>query len=216
MKTVFAPGCALLIYKPELAEKILGVLTETYPELKMHTTCCHHKPDLPEHTEVINICPGCDKRYGSLYKNISTVSLWEVMDKMDFSLPDYGGKEISILDACPTRTESRVHNSIRNLMSKMNIRITEPAETRNSSKCCGDTFHGRIPKEQLIEKMKERANEMPCDEVAVYCISCVKSMKNGGKTPLYVPDLLFDEKTIPGECDPDIWHSQLNDFIEKH
>jgi hypothetical protein len=68
--------------------------------------------------------------------------------------------------------------------------------------------------EQLKEKMRDRANEMPREDVVVYCVSCIKSMFIGGKKPRYIIDLLFGEDTLPGELDPDTWHGMLKEFIE--
>ena len=67
-----------------------------------------------------------------------------------------------------------------------------------------------------MEKMKKRAEQMPCDDVAVYCISCIKSMHIGGKRPRYIVDLLFGEDTAAGIYDPDNWHSMLQVFIDEH
>ena len=64
--------------------------------------------------------------------------------------------------------------------------------------------------------MKRRADEMPTEEVLVYCVSCTKSMFNGGKKPRYLVDLLFSEETVAGTVQPDDWHQELDDFIEKH
>lgn len=36
---------------------------------------------------------------------------------------------------------------------------------------------------------------MPCEEVVVYCASCITSMSVGGKRPRYLLDLLFGEDT---------------------
>jgi len=135
MSQVFAPGCALLIYKPELGRRLLAFLnagTEVIPE---HRTCCRHQPGLPAGTRIINVCAGCDRRYRELYPGISTISLWEVLAGSDFPFPDYGGAEMSILDACPTRTEQRVHNAIRTLLTRMNIKVLEPANTRTRGTC---------------------------------------------------------------------------------
>lgn len=119
--------------------------------------------------------------------------------------------EMSIHDACPTRTEERIHSSIRKLLEMMNIKITEPKHTRTKAVCCGDSFYG-IFKEQ----MKKRSNEMPCDNVVVYCVSCIKAMHIGGKKPRYVIDLLFGEATGIGTFEPDEWHYELQKFIDTH
>lgn len=216
MKKVYAPGCALLIYKPELAEKILRYLSAE-SKLGVHHTCCRHEPGLEDGTLVINTCAGCDRRYRELYENITTVSLWEVLaGSRDFPFPDYKGREMSILDACPTRDQVRVHKAVRTLLEKMNIAVIEPKNTGTKSTCCGDSFYGVLPVEQVKEQMKKRAGEMPAGEVVVYCVSCIKSMHIGGKKPRYIVDLLFGEETLPKTFEPDDWHGELAEFIRSH
>ena len=217
MKQAYAPGCALMLYKPELAEKLLGFLNKDSDNIPLHLICCKHQPGLEGGTRVINTCPGCDRRYRELYKGVSTISLWEILaESSTFPFPDYKGMTMSIHDACPTRTEDRVHLAIRKLMNKMNINIVEPENTRRKSVCCGDSSYGTLPVEQVMEKMKKRAEQMPCDDVAVYCISCIKSMHIGGKKPRYIVDLLFGEDTAAGIYDPYKWHSMLQVFIDEH
>jgi Fe-S oxidoreductase len=217
MKQVYAPGCALMIYKPELAKKVLSFLNKDLNAIPEHLICCRHKPNLENGTQVINTCAGCDRRYRELYEGISTVSLWEILsESKTFPFPDYNGMEMSIHDACPTRTEERVHSAIRKLLVKMNIKITEPRNTRTKAVCCGDSFYGVLSTELIKEQMKRRSNEMPCDNVVVYCVSCIKAMYIGGKKPRHVLDLLFGEATGIGIFEPDAWHNELQKFIDTH
>ncbi len=217
MKQVFAPGCALMIYKPELGQRLLEYLNRELGNVPQHLTCCRHEPGLPAGTQIINVCAGCDRRYRSLYEGISTISLWEVLaESRTFPFPDYNGKEMAILDACPTRTEERVHNAVRTLLSKMNIKVVEPDKTRTKGTCCGDSYYGVLPVEEVKAQMKKRAGEMPCQDVAVYCVSCVKSMHIGGKKPRYLVDLLFGEETQAGTYEPDAWHQEIQEFIDTH
>ncbi|GAA0736865.1 (Fe-S)-binding protein [Clostridium oceanicum] len=216
MKKIYAPGCALMIYKPLLGNKILDFLSKDAP-MKKHLVCCRHNPNLQKGVKVINTCPGCDKRYRELYKGISTISLWEILAESEtFNFPDYKGMEMSIHDACPTRSEERVHIAIRKLLKKMNIKIIEPKNTRTKAICCGDSFYGVLPIDKVKEKMKKRADEMPCEDVVVYCVSCIKSIYIGGKKPRYIVDLLFNEKTEIGTFEPNDWHNELQNFIDKH
>lgn len=217
MKTVFAPGCALFVYKPELGRKVSDFLNRYLGDIKEHVTCCRHEPNLEKETQIINTCAGCDRRYRQLYEGISTISLWEVLaDSESFPFPDYNGKEMAILDACPTRDQERVHNAIRALLKRMNITVVEPQNTRTKSTCCGDSFYGILPVEEVKEQMKKRAAEMPAEDVVVYCVSCCKSMHIGGKRPRYLVDLLFGEETEIGTFEPDEWHKELEDFIKEH
>lgn len=214
---VFAPGCALYLYKPHLIQKLHDFLNSEYGPMDQLMTCCRHTPKLPEKTCVINICPGCDRRYRENYEKPSTVSLWELLAKKNgFAFPDYQSKKMTIIDACPTRDQDRVHEAVRALAHRMNISIVEPRRTRRKSTCCGDTFYDALPKDQVIRRMKKKAADMPLDDILVYCVSCSKSMFIGGKQPRYLIDLLFNEKTIPKTCDPNAWHMELDVFIENH
>lgn len=216
-KHVYTPGCALNIYKPELAEKVLQFLNKDLGCIPKHLICCRHEPNLERGTQVINTCAGCDKRYRELYEGISTISLWEVLaESQTFPFPNYKDIEMSIHDACPTRTEERVHIAIRKILERMNITVIEPKNTQKKAVCCGDSYYGVLSVEQVKEQMKKRSKEMPCDNVVVYCVSCIKAMHIGGKKPRYIVDLLFGENTQIGTHEPDAWHNELQDFIDTH
>lgn len=217
MTRVYAPGCALLLYKPRLAEKVLAHLNSGGETVLAHLTCCRHEPGLDPGSVVVNTCAGCDKRYRELYEGVSTVSLWEVLaDSDSFDFPDYHGAEMTIHDACPTRTEDRVHVAVRRLLEKMNIAVVEPRATRTSAVCCGDSFFGTLPDERVKSLMAKRADSMPRQDVVVYCVSCVKAMHIGGKRPRYLVDLLFGEDTTEGVFEPGAWHAQIEEFIASH
>ncbi len=222
MHKVFAPGCALMMYKPQLAHRITDFLNDTGENrtgeaISEHLICCHHDPLLKSGTQVINVCAGCDRRFRSLYEGVSTVSLWEVLAKSDtFPFPDYHGQRMAVHDACPTRTELRVHEAVRMLLNRMNIEVVEPERTREKAVCCGDSFYGALPVDEVKDRMRRRAGEMPCDEVVVYCVSCIKAMHIGGKRPRYLMDLLFGEDTSIGTFEPDAWHAELKAYIDAH
>jgi hypothetical protein len=216
-KRVLAPGCALQLYKPHLVEKLHGFLSATYGAMDLLLTCCRHTPQVAPGTQVVNICPGCDRRYRENYADPSTVSLWELLLEGDaFAFPDYKSQRMTIIDACPTRDQDRIHRSVRALAERMNISIVEPARTKTKSTCCGDIFYGTLPTGQVVDQMKAKAGEMPVDDVLVYCVSCSKAMFVGGRRPRYLVDLLFGEDTVPGTCDPEEWHGELDEFIENH
>jgi Fe-S oxidoreductase len=217
MTNAFAPGCALMLYKPHLVDKLHAILEKQLGKTDMLLTCCRHDPQVKTRTHVINICSGCDKRFRTLYENVSTISLWEVLATNDFfKFPDYNGQVMSIMDPCPARDQERIHQAIRILLDKMNIRLIEPAKTKSNSICCGEGFYGSTPVEQVISFMKKRAADMPVENVAVYCVSCIKSAHIGGKHPRYLIDLLFGEDTDPQTYDPDQWHKELDDYINQH
>ena len=215
--TYFNPGCALSIYKPELENKLLEFLNKNYGEVQLHKICCRHDPRLEAGSLIINVCAGCDKRFRSLYEGISTISLWEVLDGLDtFLYPDYKGLKLSVHDACPVREKTQVHQAVRSLLNKMNIEVVETEFSGTRSICCGDDFYPTLPVEQVRQRMKKRADMMPCDDVCVYCVSCIKSMHIGGKSPRHLIDLLMGEATEPQTYDTVQWHNQLQDYIDAH
>ena len=217
MKRVYAPGCAFVLYKPDLVERLHAILNESLGGMDRLLTCCKNVPPLEPGTEVISTCPGCDKRYRTNYEDSSNIALWEILATSDFfPFPDYSGKKMTIIDACPTRDQVRVHKAMRSVLKKMNITLIEPKNTGTKSICCGDSFYGLIPSDEVKGLMKKRTSEMPVDDVVVYCVSCSKSVFIGGKKPHYLIDLLFNEETIPKTLDPDLWHKELDEYIADH
>jgi Fe-S oxidoreductase len=216
-KTYFNPGCALSIYKPEMENRVLDLLNRSYGEVALHKICCRHEPKLDEGSLIINVCAGCDRRFRSLYSGISTISLWEVIDGFnDFPYPDYQGLKMSVHDACPVREKTAVHQAVRNLLEKLHIEVVETKFNGTNSICCGDDFYPSLPVEKVHQYMRSRADSMPCSDVCVYCVSCIKSMHIGGKAPRHLMDLLMGETTEAQIYDTVLWHEQLQDYIDKH
>lgn len=144
MKQVFAPGCALLIYKPELAARMGKLLGEQDPGIEEHTICCRHEPGLATGSRVINVCAGCDKRFRELHQATSTISFWEVLvSDEQFPFPDYQGQQMSILDACPTRDQQRVHHAIRTLLKKRILSCSNRSRQAPEVPVAGTAFSDR-------------------------------------------------------------------------
>lgn len=217
MKTYFNPGCALSIYKPEFENRILEFLNRNFKETALHKICCRHDPQVERGSMIVNVCAGCDKRFGSLYEGLSTVSLWEVIDGLDsFDFPDYQGVRMSVHDPCPVREKPQVHQAARSLLQKMNIEVIEAKFNGSRSICCGDYFYPDFPLVKVRKAMRRRADSMPCEEVCVYCVSCIKSLHIGGKSPNHLVDLLMNEPTDPQVYDTVKWHEQLQEYIDCH
>lgn len=59
----------------------------------------------------------------------------------------------------------------------------------------------------MNKKQKERAMQMPFEDVVVYCVSCIKSMTIGEKKAHHMVDLELNLK---------IYHDDLEKYIEAH
>ena len=172
----FNPGCALSIYKPDAELKLLAILQQYFPKMQMHNICCHHDPNLPKGSTIVNNCAGCDRRFRSLYEGVNTITIWELLDSLStLELPQYKGLCVSFHDSCSFRQ-----------------------------------------KPQVYEFQKKRAAQMPCEDVVVYCVSCIKAMKIGNKTPHHLVDLLLNEPTEPQELDLVLYHETVDEYIKCH
>ena len=175
MNTYFAPGCGFKEYKPDVTQKMEHFLLKRGKIDGIHLMCCHNDPHATEKTTIVNTCAGCDRRFRTLYQNITTISLWEMLLDTDFPFPNYNGYEMSIHDACPTRDQPRVHHSVRAVLEKMNIKVVEAEKSREKSRCCGSTyFDNGLSPELVLQKSLERAADFPCKDVVVYCVGCAR------------------------------------------
>jgi Fe-S oxidoreductase len=214
----YNPGCALMLYKPKLGEKVLKYLEAHAGPVALHSLCCHHDPQVPRMSVIINTCPGCDRRFSSLYAGVTTISLWEVLaDDPNFPFPSYKGLKLSVHDACPIRNKPKVHRAVRSLLRNMDIEVVETEQYGENSICCGDSLYGPDKDIKTIHgAMHKRAQSMPCEEVCVYCVSCVKATAIGGRKPRYLVDLLFNEATDPQNTDLCKWHEDIKTYQAKH
>ncbi len=216
-KCYFNPGCALSIYKPKLEHNILDMLNEHFGPVKMHNICCRHSPELPSGSTIINNCAGCDRRFRSMYDGIQTISLWEILDSIEnLPLPDYMKMKVSVQDPCSYRPKPQVHEAMRSILKRMNIEIMESQYHGTNSICCGDNFYPSLSIEEVNKLQKKRAAQMPCQDVVVYCVSCVKSMTIGEKNAHHMVDLILGEKTEAQETRLDVYHNALKEYIDAH
>lgn len=218
MEKFFSPGCTLMLYKPDLAQRVYTYMRRHIPDLQFNTACCNHRQPVEAPALYVSVCSGCINNFAKQDAGYDSRSVWETIDQdPDFPYPDYGGLAVSIQDACPTRDRPHVHQAIRRLLARMNLSLVEPPNTREKTKCCGDIFWLHAGKAEALAREQERADEMPCQHVVVHCVSCIKAFHNGGKTPLYLTDLLFGEPTADyGPVDPDEWHTKQNAYIDSH
>ena len=134
----------------------------------------------------------------------------------DLELPDHTGLTVSVHDSCGYRHKPQVHQAIRRLLAKMNIKVVESKFSGTESVCCGDNFYGYVPNADVEKRIRMRAVQLPSDNVVVYCIGCVRAMVFAGKTPLYLPDLILDKKTEMMQDTLDEYHLKLGQYIDEH
>ena len=193
-QTLFAPGCALREYKPELINRMAAFLTERGIVSGVFLTCCKADHAVQEPVTLITCCPGCEHMFRTRYPEATTISLWKVLLDTDFPFPDYGHEVMSIHDSCHSRSRnsSEMQSAVRALCGRMKIDLTEPEHTLDDARCCG----GCAADPEVRRAMaRARAEEFPADNVVVYCTGCTRSLSVTRVHPRHILDLLYGEAT---------------------
>lgn len=199
-----------MTYKPHLGNLLGEYVRKKYGEMETLTACCFNSPRLEEGICILTPCTTCAGRYLKDNPGCSSAYiLSELAENTDFPFPDYGGARMSIQDTCSARTSPDYLDTIRKFLARMNITLVEPEKTGAKAKCCGQVFYGKTDTAKVESLMKARADEMPCEDVVVYCASCIMSMTVGGKKPRYILDLLFGEPTSMEGENAVSWNTRL-------
>ena len=216
MATTYFPSCKFKAAYPCTAEKI-----QLYLNNRFHmniTECCQKNlQDLTPEDTAVCICNTCAAYCDESSHAKEVISVWEIIANDEtFAFPDYKGETIALQDCWRTFDKPDVHNAVRTIMQKMNVKVTELPENREKSAFCGitllqpappnyekfarkrfienapaDFFQKHTPEEQA-DIMRKHCEQIPTEKVACYCKVCADGLKIGGKQPVHVMELLFN------------------------
>lgn len=218
--TIFFPGCGLLSYSPQIVAKTYNYLRDKIVGVGIYTKCCGKPTNymgkekkFKEYysilekefkdkgiKKVITGCQNCFVTIRNNSKNIKVVSLWEVLSNL--GVPEdkkniYANtdKKFTIHDPCSTRSEGKIHKSVRKILDDLGLNVEEMEFNKERTLCCGaggmvPIFQGQIAKEHIMRRTQEAKTEY----IISYCQECVESMRKGGKSSYHILDLLFNEE----------------------
>ncbi|BCZ46471.1 hypothetical protein psyc5s11_25380 [Clostridium gelidum] len=218
-KYVFYPGCQLSASYSEYVVKAYNYLMEKLDGgVGLYLGCCGAPADFAGRQEqynnsmekiysnlkmlgnpiVITACSTCFNNFKGNIEEIEIKSLWEIFDEKglpsDVKLGN--GKVLAVHDACTTRKEKSIHESIRNIAKSLGYKIEEPEFTRETTKCCG--FGGLVyfsNKEFSKEVTENRIKDSENDFLA-YCAMCRDLFVLKGKKTYHILDLIYGNKSI--------------------
>ena len=213
-KYVFYPGCQLSASYSEHVIKTYNYLMEKLDGgVGLYLGCCGAPANWAGRQEqfnssiekiqsnlerlgnpvVITACSTCFSNFRENIKNIEIKSLWEIFDEKglpsDVKLGN--GKILAVHDACTTRNEKGIHESIRNIAKSLNYKIEEPQFTKENTKCCG--YGGLVyfaNKEFSKEVTEDRIKDSENDFLA-YCAMCRDLFVLRGKKTYHILDLIY-------------------------
>ncbi len=112
-------------------------------------------------------------------------SLWEVLD--DLGLPEGRPaavpRTVAVHDACSTRHEKQIHESVRNILGRAGMAIEELPLSGEHTECCGYGGLMFFANPELAKRVIDRRiHESPADYVA-YCAMCRDYWPTGASAP---------------------------------
>lgn len=216
---LFYPGCQLSAthtdYIGEIYKHVVGIIKakDADNDVGLYLGCCGAPADwagrldlMPESVEKIHkvwtemgeptfilACSSCASTFEKYLPMIKTISLWEVLDKYGLPTTDIkkGKRVLSIHDACASRHNTAVHDSIRSIVKTLGYTIEELEYSKEKAKCCG--YGGLVSNanpEQADDFVKDRINESEQD-ILVYCAMCKDAIVKGNKRAFHILDLIY-------------------------
>ena len=229
---LFFPGCQLSASYPEYVEKAYQYLLSRIKEgVGLMLGCCGApadwagRQDLMEQSverlknawiekgkpTFILACSSCSAILEKYLPEVSYISLWEMFER--YGLPETAqkgnGHVLAVHDACATRHNQKIQESLRNITAELGYEIHELKYSKEKTKCCG--YGGLVwfaNREQSNDFVRDRINESN-EDFLVYCAMCKDLFVQGGKKTYHILDLVF------GENMDEISHKQMPNLSQR-
>jgi len=215
---LFFPGCQLAASAPEHVKSAYTLLTRKLSGgVGFMSRCCGAPADWSGRTELfqstgedflalwrdlgsprlILACSTCYAIFKTHFPDVPIVSVWEMLDSL--GLPESVKVEkreaIAVHDACATRHESAIQESVRNILRRLGYEIEELPLSRDKTECCGYGGLMFFANPELAKSViRRRCEESPRDYLA-YCAMCRDYFAFAGKRTLHLFDLMFGKPT---------------------
>lgn len=215
MTRIYFPGCKIRAKYPEASRRMIELVRE-HGMADEVTGCCrtNHQSLRPEDTAVC-ICCNCMAMIDEDAANERMDYLYALIDAdPSFPLPDWSGLELSVQDCGRAWDRPELHDAVRSLLAKMNVRVTEAPDAREKTTFCGVSGLTPVPEQDASfaprrytveaparglfanaerdasEAMREHAAHIPADVVACYCTACHDGLALGGKHAVNMIELV--------------------------
>jgi uncharacterized membrane protein YdjX (TVP38/TMEM64 family)/Fe-S oxidoreductase len=221
--TIFFPGCTLPGTRPTTTWALIETLKALKPNLGIVLDCCS-KPshDLGRETyfqsmfgEMLGFletrrikriwlaCPNCYKVFKTYAPKMRIETVYEVIDRTGMPRKFSNGPRpfedtpLVVHDPCPMRDDVVIQESVRSLLTGMNLPVEKMAFEKKKTLCCGEGGSVGFIAPELAriwtEKRKKVADHRP---IVTYCAGCAGFLNRAAPT-FHILDLLF----YPGKAD---------------
>jgi hypothetical protein len=146
---------------------------------------------------MIAACSTCYRIFRDFLPEMTTVSLWWVLDEQAPAEIRLRPNPSALHDPCTTRHEEGIQEAVRRILARSGIVVDELNLSRNRTECCG--FGGLMENanpDLAKETIRRRAGQSPLDYLA-YCAMCRDALAGVGKRAAHVLDLFFPPENVP-------------------
>jgi hypothetical protein len=214
---LFFPGCQLSAVNPGYVEKAYKyLLTRIKEGVGLMLGCCGAPADwtgrevmMEENIENIQnvwnetgkpvfilACSNCTGIFERYMPKIPYVTLWEIFTR--YGLPDLSGANseqgLTISNACMTRNNKEVNDSVKKIISGLGYGISQPKEAEGKSECCGYDGMVLYPLQEQIRDCTP--NDESHENMLVYCTMCRDWYAGGGNRTFHILDLIFGQGLV--------------------
>lgn len=210
--TIFFPGCALSGSREDKTRQVFEHIQKTIPNVGIVLDCCN-KPshDLGQEdyfhamfgelrtylreNGVKNIlvgCPNCLQVFSEYAQEFETRTIYEFLNDTDLPETGHGSGVVTVHDACVSRMDSSVHDSVRELLDRKGLQVKEVRHARKTALCCGEGGAvGCMSPELAKEWTKKRLREAEGKRMVTYCAGCSHILGEHGEAS-HLLDLIFE------------------------
>ncbi|MHC1727002.1 MAG: pyridine nucleotide-disulfide oxidoreductase/dicluster-binding protein [Syntrophobacteraceae bacterium] len=214
---LFFPGCQLSASAPEHVKRVYATLSENLDGgVGLMLRCCGAPADWSGRSELfesilqdflavweemnrpelIAACSTCYEILKTHLPRAGVLSLWEVFDRLEFPEPGKSGETaIAVHDACTTRHEAHIHESIRNILRRMGFQVVELPLSRDKTECCGYGGLMFFANPQLAKEVSLRRTKESSADYVAYCSMCRDYFASMNKRTWHMLDLIYGSPT---------------------
>jgi glutamate synthase (NADPH) small chain len=148
---------------------------------------------------VITACSSCYQMFKVNAPDMPIESLWTVLDKVGLpsSTSPCAAKNVAIHDACTTRYDNDVQDSVRHLLDKLGVQVSELENNRSLTTCCGYGGLMSLANPDIAQKVVNRRIQESEADYLTYCAMCRDNFARKGKRAFHLLDLICGD--IPGD-----------------
>ncbi len=215
--TIFFPGCSLSGTRTETVKQTFYHLQKQILELGMVLDCCtkpshdlgntdnfNHKFAALKNTllkhgisRVLTACPNCFEVFSRYAPELSTTSVYTVLNQMDLPEATKPHEYVTVHDPCIARNDADSQTAVRELLWKSGLTVREMPHSKKRTLCCGQG--GGVPMlypDRSQTWTDKRLRETENHRIVNYCASCTQVFAAQAKSN-HILDLLFNpQKTF--------------------